>query len=129
MKILHCAIIYLFLTGTYSHSSKTISQNFHLDQHIQTLVTDLDGEVELIHWDEDMIRVETTIRSNLSSKDGLDYAIGKGDYRLVPNTAEQRYTLVLRTKKLIPTVLIKGQIQKTRQHYKVFVPSRVVHTR
>ena len=61
MKILHCAIIYLFLTGTYSHSSKTISQNFHLDQHIQALVTDLDGEVELIHWDEDMIKVETTI--------------------------------------------------------------------
>ena len=127
MKIIYLAIISCLLTGLSpdTSNSRKVSQNIHLNPHIHTLITELDGSVEWVYWHENQVRIETTIQSYQPSLYGLDYAIWKSDFMLIPNYAEQLNTLVLRSKKINPTIIIKGQMQKTKQHYKVFVPANI----
>ena len=127
MKIIYLAIISCLLTSFSpgTSNSRKVSQNIHLNPHIHTLITELDGSVEWVYWHENQVRIETTIQSNQPFQYGLDYAIGKSNFILVPNYAEQLNTLVLRSKRMNPTIIIKGQMQKTKQHYKVFVPANI----
>lgn len=130
MKIIYFAIIYLLLLANPSNSnSRKVSQNIHLDPHTHTLVSELEGNVEWVYWDENTVKIETTIQSNLKSDYGIDYSVGSNNYKLIPNFAEQRHTLILRNKKSYPSIIIKGQYQRTRQSYKVFVPRKILHVK
>jgi len=128
MKILIFCI--LFPSIIYSPSSQvflTVSQNFSIENFTSSVVTQLDGQIEVVMWDSEELKVETTIidRSTNASKYALDYAISKGNYDLELLVTNDQDVFLLKSKKINRTIFRKGNRQQTEQTYKIFLPKHL----
>ncbi|MEL6867720.1 MAG: hypothetical protein AAFP19_25065 [Bacteroidota bacterium] len=127
MKLLTITIISLLtLLNTSPTYKQTIEQTFPTNTYTTSLLTQLDGNVELIRWDQGEIKIETTISSNTNASYSLDYVIDKGSYELVTEYDDAQ-TIIIRSKKINTYVFTEGQLQKTRQHYRVFLPKSMTY--
>jgi len=117
----------------YSPSSQitfTVSQNFSIENFTSSIVTQLDGQIEIVMWDGEELKVETTIvdRSSDASKYALDYAISKGNYDLELSVTNDLDVFLLKSKKINRTIFRKGNRQQTEQTYKIFLPVHLDYT-
>ena len=87
----------------------------------------LDGEIEIVEWNQEMIKVETTVEDLTSDAPtySLDYVIQKGHFKVLDELVGDGKTLLLKSKKINNTIYQKGQKQKTKQTFKIFIPIRL----
>ena len=121
MKLLILSIISL-LTLLSPPAQQTTTQCFTLNDHIISLSPELDGVIEWIQWDRQEVKVVTTLTSNLSTPDGLDYLMRENIFELLAHSGANN-TLILRSKKMNTQVFVKGQLLRMQRHYKIYVPS------
>jgi len=125
MKLLiFCMIFPSLLFSPSSQINLTVSQNFSIENFTSTIIAQLDGEVEVVMWDGEELKVETTIvdQSSDASKYTLNYAVSKGNYALELSQTDDVNVLLLKSKKVNRTIFRKGNRQQTKQHYKIFIP-------
>ena len=116
----------LFSFTSPSHNTETVTQSFSLPQHTTSIIAKLNGEVEIVYWNEDKIQVETSIVGASSTSDySLDYMNKKRHFQLMCEFENDINTLLLRPKKINTTIFRRGQKQKTIQSFKIFIPKRV----
>lgn len=122
MRIL---IICIFFSSLISPSKniKTVTQVFSISNNSTSLNIDLDGDIQVIYWNENKLLVETTINdfSSSASTYSVNYMIEKGNFELVCHLTDSN-TILLKSKRNNNTVFRKGHQQKTKQHFKIFIP-------
>jgi len=127
MQIITFLILVSSLFTLPSQNSKILTQSFSIEPFTSSLITQLDGTVEIVYWEKDEMYVEMTIRDVTSNTSdyGLDYVINKGNYELDCSWMDNENTILLRTKKNNNTIFRRGQKQKTEQTFKIFIPKRL----
>ncbi len=127
MRILTLCIFFSSLISPPSQNLKTVSQNFSVHHLTTSLITQLDGEVEIEQWEKDELLVETTIIDDL--EDGsdytLNYVISKKNFELDYSLIGDARTLLLTSKKINNTIFSKGQKHQTKKTFKIYVPKRL----
>ena len=124
--ILLILISSLFSFSTPNHNTETVIQSFSLPQHATSIIAQLNGEVEVVYWNEDKIQVETAIIGTASTTDySINYMNKKTHYQLMCEFENDINTLLLRPKKINTTIFRRGHKQKTIQSFKIFIPKRV----
>lgn len=111
-----------------SGSIATFSQGIALNDNTTSLVTSLNGPVEVEYWDNNNILVETTVASSINSDYALNYALKKQHYKLEPIFSDRKEIVTLMPKRINTTLLISGQKQKTKHFYKIFLPRHINHS-
>ena len=111
-----------------SGSIATFSQGIALNNNTTSLITNLDGPIEIEYWDNHNIMVETTIASSINSDYALNYALKKKHFKLEPIFSDHKDIVTLMPKRINTTLLISGQKQKTKHFYKIFLPKHVDHS-
>jgi len=127
MRIFSLLILVSSLFTPPSQTIRTVTQTFSVEPFTTSLITQLDGAVEVLYWEKEEMYVEMTIHDNTSNSSayGLDYVIGKGNYKLDCTWEENEKIILLRTKKNNNTIFRRGQKQKTDQTFKIFIPKRL----
>ena len=127
MRIISFLIIVSSLFTPPSQNSRILTQSFSIEPFTSSLITQLDGTVEVVYWEKDEMYVEMTIHDVTSSTSdyGLDHVINKGNYELDCSWMDNENTILLRTKKNNNTIFRRGHKQKTEQTFKIFIPKRL----
>jgi len=127
MRIFSLLIIVSSLLTPPSQNFRILTQTFSIEPFTATLVTQLDGSVEYVYWEKNEMYVEMTIHdvTPSTSEYGLDYVIGKNNYRLDCSWMDNEKTILLRQKQNNNTIFRRGQKQKTEQTFKIFIPKRL----
>ena len=124
-------ILIFMISSLYSfsspyHNTDIITQSFSLPQHATSIIADLKGDIDIVYWQKDEIRVETSIIGMASTTGySMNYMNKKGDFQLKCDYENDIHTLLLRPKKINTTIFRRGQKQKTIQSFKIFIPKRV----
>ena len=127
MKILTLCIFFSSLITPPSQTLKTVSQIFSVHQLTTSLITQLDGEVEIVQWDKDELLVETFIvdESENESDYTLNYLINKRTFELDCSLIGDARTLLLASKKINNTIFSKGEKHQTKKTFKIYIPKRL----
>ncbi|HFB99262.1 MAG TPA: hypothetical protein ENJ53_00520 [Phaeodactylibacter sp.] len=122
--------IFFFSQTSPSPQVKIISQEFSIQNFATALITQLDGDADVVYWDNDNILVQTSVQSISShtSAYSLDYMIGKGFFELDCCLIDDAKTLLLKSKKINNSIFYRGQKQKTKQVFKIFIPKRLQYS-
>jgi len=116
----------LFPFSPPTHTTQIITQSFSLPIHATSIVADLNGNVDVVYWDEEEMKVEISIQCETSTHDSsMTYMNKKGHFQLLCDYENNMNTLLLRPKKINTTIFRRGQKQKTIQSFKIFIPKRV----
>lgn len=116
----------LFAFFTPYHNTEIITQSFSLPYHTTSIIADLDGEIDIEYWSKDEMQVVTSIVGVASTSDySMNYMNKKGDFQLKCDYENDMNTLLLRPKRINTTIFRRGQKQKTKQSFKIFIPKRV----
>ena len=120
MKLWATLLFTLFWSFGDNNPQQVVAHTFPVLQNITTIKTELQGDIEWKYWEEDFIKVETTISSNTTAE-GLEYARSKGHFELL-TALDDRQTLRIVSKRINTQIFVKGQVQETRQQHYIFVP-------
>jgi len=92
-----------------------------------SLITQLDGDVEIVPWEKDELLVETSIidESENNSDYTLNYVINKKNFELDCSLIGDARTLLLTSKKINNTIFSKGQKHETKKTFKIYLPKRL----
>lgn len=127
MRILTLCIFLSSLIQPASQNLKIISQNFSVHNLTTSLITQLDGDVEIMRWEKDELLVETIVADN--SEEGSDYTlvyvISKKNFELDCSLIGDAKTLLLTAKKVNNTIFSKGQKHETKKTFKIYIPKRL----
>lgn len=104
-----------------AQTEKTLVKAFNLDGY-QSIVLDLDGEVDVQRWDNDIVRIQMHIQVENFSAAILKSLIAAGRYNLDGAAGEQFVISATNRKK---SVVIRGNPLKDRVTYTVYVPESV----
>lgn len=126
MRIFTLCIFFSSLI-TPSQNLKTVSQYFSVHDLTTSLITQLDGDVEIVEWEKDELLVETSIigKSENESDFTLDYVISKKNFELECSLIGDARTLLLASKKINNTIFSKGQKHQTKKTFKIYLPKRL----
>lgn len=127
MRILTLCIFFFSLISPPSQNLKIVSQNFSVHHLTTSLITQLDGKVEIVEWGKDELLVETTIidESDDASDYTLNYVVSKKNFELDCSLIGDARTLLLTSKKINNTIFSKGQKHQTKKTFKIYVPERL----
>lgn len=127
MRILTLCIFFSSLISPSSQNLKTVSQNFSVHNLTTSLITQLDGEVEIVQWEKEELMVETSIidESENESDYTLNYVINKKNFELDCSLIGDARTLFLTSKKINNTIFSKGQKHQTKKTFKIYLPKRL----
>jgi len=116
----------LFSFSTPNHNTEIVTQSFSLPHYATSIKTVLNGNVEVVYWSKDEMKVQTSISRSFSTDIyAMQYMNKKGHYELKCEYENDMNTLLLRPKKINTTIFRRGQKQKTIQSFKIFIPKRV----
>lgn len=126
MRILTLCIFFSSLIIP-SQNLRTVSQNFAVHHLTTSLITQLDGDVEIVPWEKDELLVETSIidESENNSDYTLNYVINKKNFELDCSLIGDARTLLLTSKKINNTIFSKGQKHETKKTFKIYLPKRL----
>jgi hypothetical protein len=127
MRIFTLCIFFSSLFPSSSQNLKTVSQFFSVHHLTTTLITQLDGEVEIVQWEKDELLVETSIIDESEKGDDytLNYVISKKNFELDCSLIGDARTLLLTSKKINNTIFSKGEKHQTKKTFKIYVPARL----
>ncbi len=127
MRILTLCIFFSSLIASPSQNLKTVSQNFSVHHLTTSLITQLDGDVEIVPWEKDELLIETSImEENENGSDyTLNYIIKKKNFELECFLIGDARTLLLTSKKINNTIFSKGQKHQTKKTFKIYLPKRL----
>lgn len=123
-NILLTIICLIFTMINHETTTTKVTQLIPIQHHITSLNSELADNVQYIYWQGPDLKIETTVVSNLNDQYGLDYSYNSGHFDIAADLTDA-HTLTLRSKKVNTQIFIKGQMQKTRQQHKVFVPAHL----
>ena len=110
-----------FGTALGAQTEKTLVKAFNLDGH-QSIVLDLDGEVDVQRWNNDIVRVQMHIQVDNFSAAILKSLIAAGRYNL-DGTSGDHFVISAENRK--KSVVIRGNPLQDRVTYTVYVPENV----
>lgn len=127
MRILTLCIFFASLITPPSQNLKILSQTFSVHDLTTSLISQLDGDVEVLRWDKDELMIETSIieESEYESDYRLNYVINKKNFELDCSLVGDARTLLLTSKKINNTIFSKGEKYSTKKTYKIYLPKRL----
>lgn len=113
-------ILFFLLTVqmSFAQSQKTFVKSLTADA--ATVVVDLEGQTAVNEWNENFIRVITTVELTNSSEEILKRLVAVGRYSLESETIDGVMTLTM--PKLATKVNVKGELLNEIVQYEIFVP-------
>ena len=123
VAILNIGLLLLVSTISYSQSQveKTLVKSFNLHGS-DVVVLDLDGQVEVQEWKNEIMRVQMTINLSEGTSSMLKSLIQVGRYNLVSKDGEE-YTIYAPAMK--KEIKVRGKVLKENIVYTVFAPENV----
>ena len=118
-------ILFFFVQISFAQSKKTFVKS--LAAETKNIVLNLPGNAEVIEWNEQFVRVTTTIIITNFSEDILKRLFAVGRYSLISSVEQSVMTLNM--PKIDRKVSIKGVMLNEILSYKVFVPAGSVVTK
>jgi len=106
-------------------NTEKVYQYLPVNTQITSLSTNLDGNVKIVFWAKEKILVETSISADPLDSKALQYAINKGQFQLITSTNEDKRVMTIESKRINTMILIKGQEQKTKLQFRIFIPERL----
>ncbi|MEL6637219.1 MAG: hypothetical protein AAFW73_20890 [Bacteroidota bacterium] len=119
------ALIVLFLfssTGFAQQTEKTLVKSFNIDK-VQEVTLDLDGAVEVRHWNNRLMRVQMTIALENGSVHMLKSLVSAGRYNLVHTDDGEVYTI--NAPNLAREIKLRGEPLQEKIEYVVFAPENI----
>ncbi|BDS12193.1 hypothetical protein [Aureispira anguillae] len=123
MKKIFTLLIFCCLAAqiTFAQSQKTFVKS--LATQASTVVLNLDGATNITEWDEQFIRVTTTIELTNFNEEILKRLVAVGRYTLETTTKDGVMTVNM--PKLATKVTIKGQLLNEVLNYEILVPKGI----
>jgi len=113
----------LCLTAFGQFAERTLVKSFNLKGN-DTIVLDLEGEVDVQHWNNELVRVQININVENISESILKSLIVAGRYNLKGDIAKDGF--VISAPALAKEVSLRGQLLKEQLTYTVFAPESVL---
>ena len=111
------------ITIVTAQSEKTLVKSFNL-QGIQVVVLDIDGDVEIREWKNDILRIQLTVNITNGNDSMLKSLVTAGRYNLYSNISEEGFKIFApETKK---EMKVSGQDLNERISYIVYAPENVI---
>lgn len=110
------------LTIFAQSAERTLVKSFNLKGN-NSLVLDLEGDVDVQHWNNDLVRIQININVENVSDAILKSLIVAGRYNL--NATEGEDGLVINAPALEKEVKLRGQLLKENLSYTIFAPESV----
>ena len=111
------------ITIVTAQSEKTLVKSFNL-QGIQVVVLDIDGDVEIREWKNDILRIQLTVNITNGNDSMLKSLVTAGRYNLYSNIGEEGFKIFApETKK---EMKVSGQDLNERISYIVYAPENVI---
>ncbi|MFT4663796.1 MAG: Flp pilus assembly secretin CpaC [Polaribacter sp.] len=101
---------------------RTLVKSFNLKGNT-SLVLDLEGDVDVQHWNNDLVRVQISIKVENVSDAILKSLIVAGRYNL--NSTEGENGFVINAPSLEKEVKLRGQLLKEHLSYTIYAPESV----
>lgn len=124
VAILNIGLLLLVTTVSYSQTQveKTLVKSFNLKGN-DIVVLDLDGEIEVKEWKNDIMRVQMTINLKDGSNSMLKSLIQVGRYNL--SSVEEEEDLKIFAPAMKKEIKIRGKVLKENIVYTVFAPENI----
>lgn len=103
-------------------AERTLVKSFNLKGNT-TVVLDLKGDVDVQHWNNDLVRIQININVENVSESVLKSLIVAGRYNL--KDVEGENEMVINAPALDKEVSLRGQLLKEHLTYTVFAPESV----
>ncbi len=119
------ALIVFFLftaTAFAQQTEKTLVKSFNID-NVQEVTLDLDGSVEVKHWNNRLMRVQMTVALENGSVHMLKSLVTAGRYNLVSNEDGEEYTIL--APNLAREIKLRGEPLQEKVAYTIFAPENV----
>ena len=111
------------ITIATSQSEKTLVKSFNL-KGMQVVELDVDGDVEVIEWDNTIMRIQLTIMIDRGNESTLKSLVRAGRYNLYSKIGDEDFKIFAPgTKKEIK---ISGQDLNENISYIVYAPENVI---
>lgn len=118
MNKIFTLFIFLLVQVCWAQSQKTFIKS--LPTAASAIAVQLDGNTEITEWDEQFVRITTTIELTNFSEEILKRLVAIGRYTL--ETTVKDDVMVINMPKLATKVTIKGQMLNEVLSYKILVP-------
>ena len=117
-------LLLLVTTISYSQSEveKTLVKSFNLKGN-DVVVLDLDGQVEVKEWQNDIMRVQMTINLDEGTSSMLKSLIQVGRYNL--ESKDDKDDFVIYAPAMRKEIKVRGKVLKENIVYTVFAPENV----
>ncbi|BDS10476.1 hypothetical protein [Aureispira anguillae] len=122
-KIILTWIVLLGVVGlTYAQAQKTLVKTLAIEKETQEAIFALTGDVEVIEWENETIRIMTTITTPNTAENVIKalVAAGRYDYKMVVDKENQTITIDM-PKKDRP-ILINGVDLDDQLNFKIYIP-------
>lgn len=119
-------IMLLGLVGlTFAQTQKTLVKTLAVEQEVQEAVFALAGTVDVEQWDNQTIRIVTTITTPNTQENVLKalIAAGRYDYQVTVNKEMQTLTIDMPKKNRV--IVINGIDLDDQLEYKIYVPKNM----
>lgn len=123
--------ICLFWFVSMSAYSQAVTQTIHQAitcSDIQTVVLQLDGEVEMKETKGTRILMETTVTVNAPNTALLEYLISSGRYNIAQQTNAADASLTLTSNKRANVIMVKGAECKEEIKHVIYLPAHIKFT-
>ena len=123
VAIINIGLLLLVTTSSYSQTrvEKTLVKSFNLKGN-DVVVLDLEGEVEVREWKNDIMRVQMTINLDEGTSSMLKTLIQVGRYNLVSKDQEE---FLIYAPAMNKEIKVRGKVLKENIVYTVFAPENV----
>jgi len=111
------------ITIAISQSEKTLVKSFNL-KGMQVVVLDLDGDVEVIEWNNTIMRVQLTIIIDRGNDSMLKNLVRSGRYNLYSKISDEDFKIFAPGMKKI--MKVSGQDLNENISYLVYAPENVI---
>lgn len=108
----------VFMVTSFAQGQKVLIKSFDTDS--KELVVDMVGRVLVNEWDEDYIRVMSSIEINNFSENVLMRLLMVGRYSITSETVDGAF--IIKMPRIADQVSIKGEMLKEVLEYQIFVP-------
>ncbi|MCP4443312.1 MAG: hypothetical protein GY810_30795 [Aureispira sp.] len=118
--------IFIFVIGfaftSFGQTQKTIVKSFQNDSY-HTVALAFDGEIEVKEWDQNVIRISTTVDAKNFNERTLKYLVTKGRYNY--EILEKGGTLIFLMPATEKTVSLHGIDLNEEYNYTISVPKGI----
>ena len=105
------------------NAERTLVKSFNLNGN-NSLILDLEGEVNVQHWNKELVRVQIHIKAEDITDSVLKALIIAGRYNLLERVGEDGF--VISSPELHKEITIRGQRLKDHITYTVYAPETVI---